>query len=870
MKEEFQMRTLKKALSLVLVLAMVFTLAVPALAVDKASEFKDYAKVQNKEAVDVLTALGVINGNADGTFGAEGTFTRAQAATMITYLTLGKTVADALPVTGTGFSDVPASFWGAKYIAYCAQEGIISGMGDGKFAPDAKLTAAQWALMLLKAVDAKGADEISGNGYELATTKLAISTKLATADDMVGEFTRDTAAKLAFNSLFYTEKEATQTTTTKYVVLAVAGTPAHAPTAVIGKMYDSFAEATKAATAADGDAQVGRDYTVSAVTVTETTYTDSLAATVFQLSKVSGVNADNYGRPATAWQQKNDKGVNKTIAVCSKTPVATYTTTVSANELYNLLGSKATILKSGSTINKLGATTGVLKADGKPMSSDTLAVSAKSTGIGGNGVITEIYDTDVENQYVVVQIVPTLAKVENVRNIKATATDGAYTRYTISGENYEVYTSNVSGDEKDTLTVNGAIAKGDYVMVYGYEKDGDKYAVATPAELIEGKVTGYTSSNKTFTIGGEKYALSSAVTAADVTATAPTGVTTTKATYAVDAYGYVIGAVEGATTNYVYVLNADKVSYLKDNKVQTVVEAYTIDANGDLQTIVVSKVGSETGLDAMVSALGKVTAEVGIGAKLYSYKLDSDNNYELTVAVEDNVDTITKNSAVMAGNKLKADNNTKYYVANYNSKGVATSVTSYTGYTNVVSLTSVTGTAQDTNGDGIADVVYIAKASETGATASYVYVTGDYSIGEDGKTYYDVITKDGAAEQMKLTGFDGAGLYTLEGGKATKVATKQALVVDKDNGTDGIYGTAVSSVNKFFTYQNGLLMASKDDNTYEYLASISGDTAVYYYVDGAVSDEMTTAADMNGATGSQIVFALNATKTAVEAVYIVK
>ena len=64
------MRTLKKALSLVLVLAMVFTLAVPALAVDKAADFKDYDKVTNKEAVDVLTAIGVINGNADGTFGA--------------------------------------------------------------------------------------------------------------------------------------------------------------------------------------------------------------------------------------------------------------------------------------------------------------------------------------------------------------------------------------------------------------------------------------------------------------------------------------------------------------------------------------------------------------------------------------------------------------------------------------------------------------------------------------------------------------------------------------------------------------------------------------------------------------------------------
>ena len=77
------MRTLKKALCLVLVLAMVLTLSVSAFAVDKAADYKDYAKVENKEAVDVLTAIGVLNGNDDGTFGPEGNFTRAQAAKMI-------------------------------------------------------------------------------------------------------------------------------------------------------------------------------------------------------------------------------------------------------------------------------------------------------------------------------------------------------------------------------------------------------------------------------------------------------------------------------------------------------------------------------------------------------------------------------------------------------------------------------------------------------------------------------------------------------------------------------------------------------------------------------------------------------------------
>ena len=163
------MRTLKKALSLVLVLAMVFALAVPGFAANttkKASDFKDYSKVTNKEAVDVLTAVGVINGNADGTFNPEGSFTRAEAATMITYLTLGKTVADALPTSATKFSDVPATHWAAKYVQYCADAKIVNGVGNGKFDPDAKLTATQWALMLLGALGYNAKNEgIGGEGW---------------------------------------------------------------------------------------------------------------------------------------------------------------------------------------------------------------------------------------------------------------------------------------------------------------------------------------------------------------------------------------------------------------------------------------------------------------------------------------------------------------------------------------------------------------------------------------------------------------------------------------------------------------------------------------------------------------------------------
>ena len=83
------MKNLKKVL--VLALAMALSLMTVAFAAD-ASDYKDYDKVTHKEAVDVMTAVGVFNGTGDGTnFSPDGTLTREQAAKIITYMIMGQT-----------------------------------------------------------------------------------------------------------------------------------------------------------------------------------------------------------------------------------------------------------------------------------------------------------------------------------------------------------------------------------------------------------------------------------------------------------------------------------------------------------------------------------------------------------------------------------------------------------------------------------------------------------------------------------------------------------------------------------------------------------------------------------------------------------
>ena len=197
MKEEFPMRTLKKALCLVLVLAMAVSLGVTAFAVDKASDYTDYSTVTSKEAVDVLTAIGVLSGNTDGSFGPTGNFTRAQAATIIAHMMLGAKTTAALPQVATQFNDVSAAHWASGYINYCVNNGIINGYGDGRFGPEDTLTATQWALMLLNALGYQPKYEgIGGAGWEIKTTTLAVSAGVANAEELTGSFNRDVAAQI--------------------------------------------------------------------------------------------------------------------------------------------------------------------------------------------------------------------------------------------------------------------------------------------------------------------------------------------------------------------------------------------------------------------------------------------------------------------------------------------------------------------------------------------------------------------------------------------------------------------------------------------------------------------------------------------------
>ena len=201
------MRTLKKTLSLVLVVAMVLGLCVVgASATNKVDGYEDAGKIgaAYTEAVGVMTGLGIVDGVTDTELRPENTYQRDQAAKIIAYMLLGKDKAEKLSCTKAPFEDVPANHWAAGYIAFCKDVGIIDGVTETEFKPTAALTGFQWAKMLLSAVGFGVNGELEGDEWSIKTHVFGNAVNLFDGDIAAATHNalqRQQAMLLAFNVL---------------------------------------------------------------------------------------------------------------------------------------------------------------------------------------------------------------------------------------------------------------------------------------------------------------------------------------------------------------------------------------------------------------------------------------------------------------------------------------------------------------------------------------------------------------------------------------------------------------------------------------------------------------------------------------------
>ena len=108
------------------------------------------------DAVKWAVDKGVTNGLTDTMFGPYESCTRAQIVTF-----LWRAAGSPEPKTASSFTDVPASAYYAKAVAWAVENGITNGMTETTFAPDATCTRGQSVTFLYRAL--KGTASGSAN-----------------------------------------------------------------------------------------------------------------------------------------------------------------------------------------------------------------------------------------------------------------------------------------------------------------------------------------------------------------------------------------------------------------------------------------------------------------------------------------------------------------------------------------------------------------------------------------------------------------------------------------------------------------------------------------------------------------------------------
>ena len=525
---EFLRRRQKKVLSLVLCVAMMLSVMV----VGAGAAFSDQSKIKNTEAVDACTALNIIGGYPDGSFKPEGNITRAEVTKMICVaLNGGKEPNLATNATPT-FSDVRTnanSAWAEKYIESCASQGIVSGVGGGKFAPAGNVTGTQLAKMLLVALGYKSENEgFTGNAWATNVNTVASAKGLYAGLETIdpsAAITRDNAAQMVWNALNANEVEyktnliagpdgklATQITVQdkvvnsnndkitlledKYDAIAVTGT--------LTEVKQDNGKSTYAITVTnakhDGkDYQTGNDLGIAKYTDVAKDYSSLKYQSVRVLVKPekNGQDAVVYGVYATnknttqsglladlKMDGTNDKvkldGTKYDLA--SKTVV--YVDGVQQfvkTDFDNTFGAKGDVYTAPATIKQWVT----VNAEGN-------AVDSENNSLVGKGSTVELLAIDGSTDYSILKV--TTYSVEKITYVGSD------------------YVTAKSKKNSDNYVIASGLKKDDYALISAAGNYADKKGRVEKATVVEGKVTATKGTDKVM-IDGNWYTMNKSVTA---------------------------------------------------------------------------------------------------------------------------------------------------------------------------------------------------------------------------------------------------------------------------------------------------------------------------------------------------------------------
>lgn len=811
-------KNLKKVISSVAALTMVAS-SVAAFAVD----FPDVESTASyAQAVQELSALDVISGYEDGTFGPDKLVTRAEITKMIVDALAERSSAEA-STESTKFADVSADHWAKGYINQGVADGFIAGMSDTEFDPDANVTYVQAQKMLVSAIGYETYAQAQGGwpiGYKTYAASLDITKGISGIKDST-ELTRAQVAQMIDNAM-------------------------DTPLCVIASWKPEW-NGTKTPNLETRDGKEGRAYETLFTEkhdaykvygrVTETSKTGSVDTdkVTFQVEKADNFDdqevkadspvsedmyigdskADNYLRTySQALIQKNDDdeftilsiaaaAANKSVTVASED----FDENKSTDEALYFFPAGTT---KGSTKYQLDTTNGVkIYINGVESSksiaelrdyldkNETASVTLqKETEVGSTSTSAK-YNTIMVSSYVTAIVDEVIDKTNETSVNFDTYSSGIQAKMTVNKDD-DNYTYSFKLDGKD---IEAKDLQQNDVLNIAYDttgsfKDSSFYDVIVTRNVVDGvKCTSTNDSKGKYTIGGTKY---KAAEGMDIDVK-----TSTEYSLYLDHFGRIAKADENSVSKNYGVL---KNIYKK--------------AGGDYMAQIITKKGTEE-----------------------EYKVDSDKVNEYATYLkyatfysdakkENKIDTTTKDwqSKVVAFDEPKYSTSQPKSVA-YPEQVVEYSVSSSSNKITIKNGGVIAPTAADAeykeSGNKIgsvkmADSTVILDLSEVDTKDSYSVV----SSLNDGSNYvaygYDKSKSDNTYRFVIIT----EGTSSVFNSETQLAIFNGSEVIDKD-GDKTAYNLVVNGEEKQFVLDDDVVITGNAGKTVEEDAFDEGDVLVY-------------------------------------------
>ena len=782
---------MKKFLSLVLALVMTMSLVTVSAG---AKDFTDGSEITYKEAVDVISALGVVDGYSDGDFRPDDVLTRGAAAKIICNLILGPTTASALSAGTAPFKDVPVTNTFAGYITYCSQQGIISGYADGTFRPTGTLSGNAFMKMLLGALGYDSSIEgYTGANWQVSVIKQASGIGLDDGnDEFVGSqaVTRQEAALYAFNMLQATMVEYDKKDTIVVGDITI-NTTSTRKDVENNTNTDGNIDGERNG---DGLMQFGEKY-----------FKD--------LEKEDAT--DIFGHPSSKWVYDGDD-----VGTYANEADATYVVEDDDMDVGQVVTSSSYMNYSSSEAKD--AKYFLNGDDNEVKSSELVAV----------GDIVEAYENDNGDVETVVVSRYTVAKIDKVDTDVSTAEsrNGASEVLTLTdldGDNSNDYYDKYDDAEKTLRGYASSYDEGTVLAVaFRDGKFGDEVLASYEAEAVTGEVTAFRE-DETVTMDGTKYEFARNENG---TAGFVDGITSNfdfdkEYTIYLTADGYVIGVegAAGADLNDVYYVTGVycEESRYNANKFTWYAQAVSL-ADGSASDIELDETDADNALKAFIN--DEKTDEFTDVKGLYTFDddiataWDGDRDYTVYgIDEDDGLDTSLKNALAMDDTKFSTtggssktfyvDENTQYLGVDDYADDIDT-VYAMGGMKAGTSGNVIVIADQDEDRDalyvilvdssasvGSADILY-AAGSSTDKVGTDKYVREFWSMEDNTSEDITIDEKLSAHGFYEVDSIDEDGVYTL------KDYDKTASSIDEDS--DGIVVEDLALDNTDQIYRNAL------------------------------------------------------------------